>query len=526
MAAKVCVLAVDAMEPTLITQWIDSGHLPNLARLRERGVSGPVLNPPRFFSGASWPNFYTGQVPARHDQYLRTLYDPILTRHEPLRPSSDEADAFWLSTGWRTSKTAVLNLPYCPPDARLNGVHIVDSYSHDRDHTGPTDAASAPESDAVAVSCYTVEPTVFGFSQFRDRLLQRIRDKAALSRRVLAADQWNLFMTGIDECHCAGHQLWHLHDTAHPRHDPAMAAKLGDPIKDIYVEIDRGFGSILNRLGSDTRVLFLSSHGMGPAFDGNAVLDEVLRRIEGLAPREPGEMRARVENLARWRRLLDRLPQPLRRVIRPVRRRFGRGRLVAERSAEARGRKCFWLPTHDLHGGIRINLSGREASGLVRPGAEYEQFVAKLIEELHELRDVRTGEAVVGDVVRAAEVDPEGYAGERPDLIVRWRRASFSAIESPRVGRIESTLVYGRTGDHPPEMRGMFFAAGPRLGHIRLANAVRLEDFAPTISRWSGVDLTDTAGSIIAALCEPAGAEPDEASSLLNGQPGSGAAEK
>ena len=501
MTATILIFGVDAMEPTLIGEWIESGDLPNLARLRRRSAHGAVLNPPRFFSGASWPNFYTGQVPARHDQYLRTLYDPKTCLHEPLRPRTDRADAFWLSDEWRTRTTAVVCLPYCPNDARLNGEYFADPHSHDRDHKGPSVAEDESGSDLPVANCYTVEPTAAGLGDFRDRLLQRIRHKGEVACRTLASQPWALFAAGIDEAHCGGHQLWHLHDSTHPRHVPELTAAFGDPIKDLYVEIDRTFGRLLDLVDSNTRVLFVSTHGMGPAFDGNAILDEVLRRIEGLAPGVPKDLQTQLRRMVRWRQVFDRMPRPLRSLLEPFRRRYGRTAFRDRRTADAKVRRSFWLPTHDLHGGIRINLAGRENPGLVQPGQEYEGFVADLTHELHELRDVDTGEPVVGEVVRAADVDPQGYAGERPDLIVHWRKASFGAIESPRIGRIESALVYGRTGDHPPEMRGVFFAAGPRIAPGPLSNPVRLEDFAPTVSRWAGIELKDTAGSVIADLC-------------------------
>ena len=57
------------------------------------------------------------------------------------------------------------------------------------------------------------------------------------------------------------------------------------------------------------------------------------------------------------------------------------------------------------------------------------------------------------------------------------------------------------TADHDPEVRGLFFAAGPRSTAGELADPVHIEDFAPTISHLLDVDLVDTEGASIPTVC-------------------------
>jgi predicted AlkP superfamily phosphohydrolase/phosphomutase len=506
MSANVCVIGADSMEPRLISEWIESGDLPNLAELRARGAWGDVLNPARFFSGASWPNFYTGLRPGRHGRYLQTHYDRQTCRHWPVRPSLEAAKPFWVGPGWRVKRTAALNLPYCSADERTNGLQMVDWGAHDRHvddfQTVPADLADDViarfGSDPVG-DCLSFEQTPAALADLRERLLRRVRIKLHMTTHVLDSERWDLLVSVFDEPHCAGHRFWHLHDPSHALFDPELAKELGGTLKEVYVAVDRAAGEIIRRLDSDSTVLFVSSHGMGPAFDGNSVLDEVLRRLENLGPRSLEYRNARAQALARARTFSDRLPRVLQWALTPLRRHFGRRRLAERLEAEQRARKCFRFPTHDQWGGIRISVAGREADGLVQPGREYEEFVAKLIDDLHQLRDGRSGEPIVGEVERAAEIDHEGYAGELPDLIVRWARSSFAWVESPKVGRIEPSLLGGRTGDHSPEMLGMFFAVGPSVAPGRI-ETVRLEDFAPTIARLLGLPPGDTDGSAIPAL--------------------------
>ncbi len=111
MTAKILVLGVDSMEPRLILNWIADGTLSSLENLKRQGAWGDVENPRRCYSGASWPNFYTGVGPGRHGQYLRTRFDPITYRHRPDRPTTDRIEAFWLRDEWRHRKVAAINVP-------------------------------------------------------------------------------------------------------------------------------------------------------------------------------------------------------------------------------------------------------------------------------------------------------------------------------------------------------------------------------------------------------------------------------
>src|SRR5262249_24491822 len=70
--------------------------------------------------------------------------------------------------------------------------------------------------------------------------------------------------------------------------------------------------------------------------------------------------------------------------------------------------KAFALPSFS-DGCIRLNLQGREARGIV-PRAEYQALCDELVDLLAGLRDARTGQAMVTEVIRTrrtpADEDP------------------------------------------------------------------------------------------------------------------------
>ena len=62
---RVVVLGFDGADARLVERWMDSGDLPNLARLRATGTYSPLLptNPPQ--TPVSWSSFATGLNPGR-----------------------------------------------------------------------------------------------------------------------------------------------------------------------------------------------------------------------------------------------------------------------------------------------------------------------------------------------------------------------------------------------------------------------------------------------------------------------------
>ena len=111
----------------------------------------------------------------------------------------------------------------------------------------------------------------------------------------------------------------------------------------------------------------------------------------------------------------------------------------------------------DLQGYIRINVRGREAEGVVEPGAEYDGLCERITEGLRSFVDADTGEPVVAEVVRGERLYPGGArTHDLPDLIVRWCSTPASehrAVVSPTYGSIDwpsSGEPPGRPHRQPP----------------------------------------------------------------------------
>jgi predicted AlkP superfamily phosphohydrolase/phosphomutase len=491
---KILVIGLDAAEPSLLEGWSASGHLPALHAFGGTALHARTENAPGIYTGAVWPSLSTALSPGRHGRYyyrqIRTgTYDVV-----PFPADEVHGEPFWQVLARAGRRCAIVDVPKSPLGEIGDGLQICDWAAHDPENP----PASRPEAMMRSVierfgadpvgACDLHDAGAESLARLRDRLTARARAKAALSAELLARGDWDLFLTVFAESHCAGHHFWHVHDPRHPDHDAAVAAALGDPLRDVYSALDAAIGSLVAQAGPDTTVVVLTSHGMGAHYDGTSLLDEVLRRIDGVAaPRRS----AAVEHA---RRLWRRTPASVRRPIQGLADRF----YHAATSAVPDGRRFFAVPTNDNCGGIRLNLAGREPNGIVRRGADEDAACAELAKELSALVEAESGRPVVREVLRTRDVFSGEHLDDLPDVLVRWHRdAPIDGVTSARVGRIRGAHVGNRTGDHRAAgalwVRRPGLAPGPHP-------PVSVLDVAPTIATLLGVALPDVDGRPIAAV--------------------------
>ena len=501
--AKILVLCADAADSQLISQWSQAGHLPTLRRLLCDGFVRRVENPTGLYTGAVWPSFYTGVSPARHGRYFFRQLQPGTYKVDSFTAKEVKRAPFWDALGRAGRRVVIIDVPKAPPTTTPNVTQVADWGTHDPE---PYGMRCWPESlgDNV-LKRFGTEPVgpcdkyceTQDFELLRDRLVQRVAKKEVMLASFLAQGGWDIFIGGFTESHCSGHQLWHLHDPQHPKHDPHLAASLGNPLLDVYKAIDAALGRLIEMAGRNVPVVVYASHGMGAHYDGTYLLDEVLRRLEVAAPRIREWERLRKASV--WLRYTVPwgwiLPSRLRKLGRGLAENVEESTFVADR----RERIFFQVPTNDNCAGIRINLRGREPEGKVAPGAELEALCEALTADLMDLVNLGTGQPAVRAVHRTDDLFAGEYRDDLPDILVQWHRdAPFSGLGSPKVGKIYGSYSGPRTGDHRPDGLLIVHAPGGRGDHS--SHAVSVMDIAPTLAAALGVALEDVDGRVIPEL--------------------------
>lgn len=496
IAPKVLFIGLDAASPDLVLQWTEHGLMPNLRSLGQAGSWGFTRNAPAIYTGSLWPSVWTGSTPGQHGCYYNEQIRPgtyevatFLGKDVRKRPFFDALSR----AGKRLCIYDVPKTPLCPD---VNGIHVVDWGTHDADLLPCSSPAELIEEihrkygEAPFRRCDWVMEKADPERTLRKQLLWRISTKVNIATDLLQRGPWDAFLMSFGESHCVGHQCWHVHDRSHPKHDPALRKQIGDPLQDVYVALDDAVGCLLQHADRDTTVMVLCSHGMSAHYDATYLLDEVLRRLEG----RPAPVSRRV--LDRARKLWKKLPLSITEQVGVLAHSVNRMPDAADRSE----RLCFAVPTNANSGGIRLNLAGREPNGRLQRGREAEEFVARLVVDLHELREPVSGRSLVRDVLRSAELFPGENIDMLPDLFVQWNRDTpITGVSSPKIGTIiEEDTQTRRTGDHRPG--GLYFMRGPGIPAGSQLPLAHDEDFAPTIAASLGVKLEHVDGRSLLPL--------------------------
>lgn len=451
--AGLLLVALDGMTPRLIHKWASEGLLPTLDGLIQTGRVRDIAVPRGFGNDVFWTSLATGVLPDQHGYYYRNCWCAAEHAKKLFDLENDlGAETFWERLAATDLEMAIIDLPEMKHAGRINGLEITEWITHAR--LGPPSFFPA----ALEADCtgrFGIDPTGGNtetmsvrngrqFVKLRDRLLGTVEQKTRAALHYLDRGGWDLFALGYTQGHDAGHQFWHVHDSAHPGHRPIWRERYGDPLLQMYQAIDRGLGRLLERLGDPGRVMVVAGVAMEAKVSCNAALDEILWAIE------QGELGMIRDGMTR---------------------------------RDLKQRRFFAVSHNNLSGAVRINLKGREtAAGVVERGEQYRRMLDLLQTALPQVVNADTGETVVEDFVRTQD----DYTGDRvddlPDLLVLWNRKSpIRRIASPWFDEVvlrPKGVTDTRSGDHVgnAEIIANFDIPFPGAG------PVPVEAFAPALA--------------------------------------------
>ncbi|MFD8493915.1 alkaline phosphatase family protein [Amycolatopsis sp. NPDC059657] len=506
---KILVVALDACDPGTIRAMAADGEVPTLARLLEESASATTRNPYGLFVGSLWSSFFTARTAARTGFHCWEEVDTKTYERRLTSPLEIRGTPFWETLSAAGKRVAVLDVPHSKAKP-LNGVMVCEYACHDRHfgfHTSPPALAKEIETEIGLTPILTAEPqlvrdwapddylhrdgdhrTAAEERALTHGLVDGIGLKTQVSTQLLAKSDWDLFLTVYGESHSIGHQQWHLHDPGHRSYVAALGKEL-DPIRSVYRELDAAIGEHLALVEQDTTVFVLLSHGMGPRYEGSHLLHELLRLLDQSAT--DGFRGSSLKQFAK-RKVSD-MPTLASGVLPFLRRRLARNPLPAVpnwATPEQRARQRYFLsPNNFVFGGVRINLEGREPSGVVKP-TDYDAVCDQLTEDLLALVNVETGEPVVRAVSRTSDHYDREADDSLPDLLIDWGRSGpIETVWSAKTGVVHGPDTHWRTGDHRPG--GLLLASGPGFTPGTALPDMDVVDFGSSLSAMLGVTLDD-----------------------------------
>ena len=452
MTARFLMIALDGADGALLDRWSGDGTLPHLGALRARGTTARLSAPPGITDDALWASFQYAAGLGEHGRYhflqrLRSGAMGMVHRDEADR------DAFWDRLSSLGLRVAVFDVPKCRAPRPINGIHLADWLVHGRYFRAPKSHPEALAADVVArfgpappSRCDREGPALEDAEvlEVATHLRTGVARKRAAGVHYLASDTWDLFIIGFKEAHCAGHTLWDLADPRHADHDASRAARLGEPLRAIFQDLDAAVGELVAAAGPQAVVAVFATTDLEP----NATLVHLMPEIVNRLNRALGET-------------------PLDRALIRIRRRL---------SPATAYRRCELLPYNENCSALRIN-----PQGLFRPAREEAVRRARMLDQvetrLRELTDADTGGPVVAAIDRPSADQVGTRRAALPDLLVRYAAGTFpSAVVSPRLGRIEAERPPVRPGNHAAG--GFLITAGEPA-----AGVTAMEDFGPMAAR-------------------------------------------
>ena len=244
------------------------------------------------------------------------------------------------------------------------------------------------------------------------------------------------------------HMFWRYTEEGHPAARGHEDAPHRDAIRELYRHNDRLLGRVMEEIEDDDLLVVVSDHGF-TSFRRGINLNAWLLR-EGYLTLKEG-----ADGSSQWLQDVD----------------WSRTR------AYALG-LC----------GMYLNVEGREAHGIVKPGEEAAALRSELVERISGLRDEEEGTVGINELYDTHEIYDGPYQGNAPDFVVGFNhgyRTSWDCATGVVAGPVFQDNTKAWSGDHgvdPEIVPGVFFANHP----IDVEDP-SLVDLAPSILRLFGI---------------------------------------
>lgn len=492
MERKVAIFGLDGITFDLLQPWLDEGRLPNLARLIADGAHGPLRSTIPPVSASAWASFATGCNPGQHG--LVDFTYPAADGYE-IRVSNGRlraVPALWHLVQEAGGRVGIVSLPMTYPPEPVNGFMLCSFLTPNPQATYTYPDALKAELTA-ATGPFPLHMSEKGRGKDPRPFVRAVKqmevDRARAVCYLLDHKPWDLFIYVIETTDNLQHEVWHLLDPTHPRHDPQLAAVVLPEVLDYYETVDRLLGEMLARVPADALVMILSDHGFGP-------FHKFFHINNWLA--EQGLLQFRRTPLSLLKRLAFRLGVTpitalqwamrlgLAGLRKNVKRGRGRGMLrrlfLSLDDVDWRRTQAFSVGNF---GQVYLNVQGRRPAGAVPPG-EVEALRERIAAAALALRDPADGSQVVQRVYRREEIFHGVRLERMPDLVLHTDRARYVSFGHADFGSnkiIEPSI--GQSGHH--HMVGVLALKGPGVRRGARLDEASILDLAPTALHFLGL---------------------------------------
>ena len=466
MTVRTLFIGMDGASFTVLDDLIktapgaDGPVMPFLAKIFAGGARAKLRSTPNPLTPPAWVSLMTGRNPGHHgvydfvraeergDKVFMTLYDARDCRVETI----------WSIASRQGKRIAALNFPFTAPPPKDLAGFIVPGFvpaRHLRRNTHPLDLYDRLK----AIPDFSANELAWDFDQEQqagyelsdhDREewiryhLPRERQWFRVAEYLLreeAPDLMAILFDGVDKLQ---HQAWQYLD---PRLEQEGKGEFHDRMRklslDYFRQLDTFIESLITAAGPEVQVFFASDHGFTASTEIvriNAYLAE--KGYVKFKPMPEGEQGANISKS--YFAYLD----------------------WTQTTAYCRTPSC---------NGITIRVARAPGETGIDP-KDYEEVRNRLIRDLEDLKDPKTGERIITEIHKREDVFPGSAMGDAPDLQLVLRDFGFVSVRNILPIVEDRNYV---VGTHHPD--GVFLAYGPGIVAGKLLGKRHITDVTSTL---------------------------------------------
>ncbi len=467
MANRILIVGLDGVTFRIIKPLVSKGKLPTFSNLMKNGIHGILSSTVPPITAPAWTSFTTGKNPGKHGLFHFTTFKKNSYDHSLVNATLIKSKTMFRLASEAGKRVISINVPITYPPEQLNGIVVSGMLSPiNATFTHPASLSQELRDDGYIIDMLN-QPLIEPEQRF-DLAKKMAAKRLEVSSRILSENNWDLAMLVFVGADRLQHNIWDRMDL----------------LREFYIYQDSLLAKLLEIVDDSTYIMFMSDHGFTPtkaAFFVNQWLanEGYLKKhywrvapplmIGDLIGTEQRTLKFRVKN-----------------VIKNIVAHLTRGKLLdyPQISINYKKSKAFANPSEIIF----INLKGREASGKIEPGEEYEKIKREIAEKLKKLTDPQTGEKILEDAI----IKDDMYSGEYFD-------------KAPDIGLVPKEDGYALVGMRPHHsyirrdfrmksfhsMNGIFLLSGQDIIKDKECETLQMVDCMPTVLHILGVPIPE-----------------------------------
>lgn len=438
-AKKVFIISLDGATFDVINPLVRQGYMPNIGAMMSKGVSAELESVVPPVTAPAWTSFMTGKEPSKHG-----IFDFSRFNQEDYTWTINNAQHIQSKTLWQIlsekgKRAVVLNLPYTYPPYEINGVMVSgwDSPFVDQSFSYPASVGSGilqTFPDYISnlwISELQPLQSAAHFEEFTHKLKIGFEQQATIALNLLVKQPWDVFMVHFQQTDWMQHKLWtYIEQGCKNPNDHSTRI---EATRNCYREFDRLVGVLAQEVEPlKPATIVLSDHGFGRLM-GSIYPNFCLKEWGYLSLRSEADDHLKgVRNL--FRKSKHKTIRKLYRTLADAKNNLASDNVAQKHDTwtdstedvlRARGATWDWSRTKVAAvyayqtAFLYVNVVGRGPQGIVDPGQEYDVLLNDLISRFKAIRHPHTGEELIQDAVRCAELYPAPGTGILvPDLVL------------------------------------------------------------------------------------------------------------